>query len=1395
MKILRLIFIILLIAIISYSAKSSESYEKYINSNFGTDFWFTVPPALIENGSTNNNFVTMYINSDFDTKVSINIAGKGYTQSFLISKGIAKEISLEPHLAQVYVKTALDPVFESEIYKNSAINIKSDAPITVHTIVKYTSTGEGFVVLPTNVLGNEYIVSSYGDASVYYPVYNSFPSLSGIVAAYDGTEVNFTLGGNQQTKTSSGQLPGQTIKKILNRGDVWMISSSGRDADLSGSKVVSDKPVAVISGNHAANIPSANKYAGYIAEMEIPTYSWGKTYHIPYIYGRKFSPILRVFSKETDTKIYIDGALYTTIPNSGGIKNDGYVEIRLSELLTNKFATITADKPIAITLYNTGVEEDGLPEPPGDPLQISLTSQELYINEMYFSMPAIAVEQSYRNNYLNLIFKNNGSATIPDNLLLGKFKNTTYEFKQIDKNSIIEIVNYPSSDYSLAIIKIDATGKFAIKSDSKFAVYMYGFNNNSAYGFPAGLKVQSLNSKDSESPKSSWEIDCKGVVRGSTIDMPEDDSQNSKLAGSLFLSDESYNFAKGDFQAINPGITKHIDWELKVIDQYADAKAALIFWDAAGNFSKSEIYYQANKVDFINKYEHFGSFKLYTETESRKFKIVNLSDSIFKLDKVELKDKNSGFTLKLPDLPVELKKDEEYIFDCIFTPNKIGILADSIGFGDECNFLFASHVEAVVGSPVIEVSDISFGDVTNLSQVTTYSKIKNTGVSELILSGYTNSNEEIFSIEFERKFDKSNPLILYPGEETTMAVTFSPLEIGNLADSIVIRSDASTRDSVCYIRARSVAPGLVAGSFDWGRKRIFRTNFPEGPYPILNENGSISINNTGNIDIIINGVDLEGSENSSAFEFNRQLFTNLKIAPGEKFDYKVQFRPIEKGEHFLKIKYKNNFGSTTTTELRGFGSVPKIASQIIEFDTVVVEDYDNISIRKINIKNLSIDDWEFADTITIYDLISRSSDDISEVWAAYGDKGYKIDKLAINFPLKLAPGHSHILYSGFVPISEGLSESELLIISDGIDTASIKLVGHGIEQALSFIGGSGESCIGFSNIITGTVKNNSPDEIKIASVNIIKPEPEFTILDTDIQQGFSLNPGESRNISILYKPVNTADKEIEVVLVDAKIPILKKQATFKGKPIQYITDAQLNPPFQTAEIGDTVTLKFQFNTNYDLTNLNFKNTIVKIKYDDYILLPIENSMIIGSSLEGSFSISKDLSQSKAGLLCYKINSIAGVEITKDSDLFELSFLIYYPNDRSNTSDITFSILPTENDCIVVNNSKSRINLNPICADEIRVINFSDSKYYLSSVNPSPIQANSFEIKFGIGIDAQTEMTIMNNLGEKVANPINSFMTKGQYTAVIDASEFSSGVYYYILKSGPFVSKEKFIISK
>ncbi|OGU93269.1 MAG: hypothetical protein A2220_13320, partial [Ignavibacteria bacterium RIFOXYA2_FULL_35_10] len=339
--------------------------------NAGQEFWLTFNPCW-ENDNINSNFLKLYVSSPIATMVTVEIPGKGFlTQQMTVPNDII-EFNLPPDLGQCYRKRDMEPPLKDTVFNGFGIHVYADYPIICYGVTRYQFTSDGYLAIPVSSLGKEYTVASWPDVSDYGIQY--LPSNASIIAAFDQTEVNFTLGGSNNTRTSGGMIPGETRTVTLNEGDVFLVSSAGQRADLTGSTIVSTKPISVISSNFCAYVPEITPACDFLTEMEIPSMAWGKDYHYTPIYGRLKNSIIKIIAKEPATSVYRDNLQIATLKTAGGFENDGWIRLR-ADLDAPRPIVFSGDKPIYIAQFNTGQADDGVIS---DPFQTVLTPIEQY---------------------------------------------------------------------------------------------------------------------------------------------------------------------------------------------------------------------------------------------------------------------------------------------------------------------------------------------------------------------------------------------------------------------------------------------------------------------------------------------------------------------------------------------------------------------------------------------------------------------------------------------------------------------------------------------------------------------------------------------------------------------------------------------------------------------------------------------------------------------------------------------------------------------------------------------------------------------------------------------------------------------------------------------------------
>ncbi|NWG28310.1 MAG: T9SS type A sorting domain-containing protein [Ignavibacteriaceae bacterium] len=87
-----------------------------------------------------------------------------------------------------------------------------------------------------------------------------------------------------------------------------------------------------------------------------------------------------------------------------------------------------------------------------------------------------------------------------------------------------------------------------------------------------------------------------------------------------------------------------------------------------------------------------------------------------------------------------------------------------------------------------------------------------------------------------------------------------------------------------------------------------------------------------------------------------------------------------------------------------------------------------------------------------------------------------------------------------------------------------------------------------------------------------------------------------------------------------------------------------------------------------------------------------------------------------------------------------------------------------------------------------------SEFTLHQNYPNPFNPTT-KISFSIPQNGFTTLKVFDVLGKEVANIIEGELNQGNYEILFDASDLSSGIYFYSLTSGEFTKTMKMILSK
>ncbi|MFC2131858.1 T9SS type A sorting domain-containing protein [Bacteroidota bacterium] len=840
----------LLVFILLFSDLHTEEFDKnslpklLSSGNMGTEFYFSFIPAWETAGAQND--LKLYISSNVETTVRVTVPGRGFEK---IKKTVPNDIiefTLSAAVGQPYRKTEREVAQPDQVWLGAGIHVTADDPIICYGVTKFDWTCDGFLAIPVPALGKEYIVASYADP-INTGTTRHRNSFCSVTAAYDKTQVSFTMGGNDWSETASGTLPGETTNWNLNAGDVFLVASVGHQAELTGSKIVATKPVGVVSGNFCAYVPSSTGRGDVLEEMEFPTSTWGAEYHVSPMAERKTNSMIKIFAKEDNTMIYRDHNNIGFIRTSGGIDGIGYIHIRADDGDPRPIV-ISGDKSISVTQFNTGRNDDDVAS---DPFQMALIPLEQYQREMTFHPPGVKDGSGFSQNYINICYEATEWGTIPDDMMFGQVDGDEFSWVSLSDFSPnpgqpFEKKEGGKTYYSKSMV-LPAHGVYKLKSSKPFTVYSYGITGIHSYGMPASASLKNLEVNDTLPPEPEWLMDNWGNVNDQTnpdintkyvTDRPDDPLSRSNLSTIYMHSDKSYNYRLyyDEFMPCEDYVTT---WGLDIIDGTEDAYAVVTFSDCAGNDTTLFMDYNAAKIKFSENHLDFGRHSV-GERSGKTMHFINYSEtSAFDLKDIKLKKKDDednpqGFALWQEDgltpltFPIMVEPLDTFKFLVRFVATEEGEFWDSVGHAGYCGqtFWYKTLVEANVGMPIIDVTDWNFPPTNVDASAWGEFDIKNRGTVNLeiyeyqgpFITGLVSGTKIYSSQELEdRGITAENPLILHPDETATFQIRFTPDDSLSYPDSIIFISNTRKMehnelvpDSVC----RMSGTGLISTNVD-----------------------------------------------------------------------------------------------------------------------------------------------------------------------------------------------------------------------------------------------------------------------------------------------------------------------------------------------------------------------------------------------------------------------------------------------------------------------------------------------------------------------------------------------------------------------------------------------------
>jgi hypothetical protein len=1402
----------------------------------GTEFYFSFPPCYEVAGSGNN--LVLYIAAASRTRVLIEVEGRSFQTIRYTLPNDVIEVVISPGIGQAYSKQPNDAPPPDQVWPGAGLHVKSAAPIVVYGVTRFQYTSDSFLAYPVHTLGKQYIISSMADMTWMYPGY-VLPSEVTVTAPYDNTRVTVRIGGTAPTVTASGLRPGQVRTWNLNRGDVLVISTreDSKEGDLSGTVITATKPVAVVSGNQCANVPTDLRWCDFIADMELPTEVWGKMYFVPRVITRKNAAMLKIQAKEPNTRVFRNGSFWRVIQTAGGTEGTGYIYDRATPDGLGGVVAISGDKPIGVMFFNTGQEDDNVTS---DPFQMTIYPVEQYQREIIFSTPgARGGIYNFSQNNVIVVYPLTEQNTMPPDLEWGEVTGGQVVWRPVSAvfgPTLGDVfpMTYQGKRYAAKVLSI-GNGAYRLRCSQPFAAYSYGLSNYDSYGHPTSAALAVL-LPDTIPPRPRYVVNCDGSVSGESggdaevTDYPNEDDIRSNLAMIYLDPANSRNYTL-DYDPFIPGETRTTRWRLRVDNPDEDAIAYVVFRDRANNDTVIVVEYKARRVTIQPSDVDFGLMRK-GDVATRTVNVVNEGTAPIRVTRLEFKSGGQGvFEIVNNPIPFDLQPQESREITIRYTATNDGVVRDSIGVGDDCVFRYRRLVVGQTGEPIIDVSHpvtrpLDFGDVGVGTPAQRTITVFSRGTVRLTITGAQGPTDPAFVAEAALgQISPAAPLVLSEqgggNDSRNFRVTFTPTAEQVYTATITFSSDANKIDSVIHLRGRGVKPGLTVAPLDFGEKRIN----PAAPYPYLADWQTIAVldpRNDGTQAVTIQGVtvDQDVYGNGQAFIFDPPLdqVQVLDIPPGQSYSnvagrpISVYFNPTTTGNHEVVVRFNNSTGEARTARITGVGIAPRVTiTPTVTFGPI--ESGTSPDVKQVTVTNLSRQAWQYADTLTLRDLVPVVPGTIADVAGTYGTENFSFDKAALGLPRVLLPGESFTFDAEYFVAQQGLNvtnTARLRTVSDALEEAESVWNGtaySGVAR-INIAPASGDVCVGSTTTLTVRVTNTG--DIPVTQLRFIRYQGANAAMfapPTNLPLPGPIPPGGTYDLQVPFTPtVVGGPLTAQIVLQINNITDQDYTGTLSGNGLQQTTlFVAVSELFDVPQGTESAPKLVRFRAEQPVTIGAVTQITVRITFDATGFAAVTQNgapivRVLGPLAAAGWTVGTATVRYEQatlrGIIEVTFNGTTPLRVQAGDDLFGVELTASMPASLPTDGGfaITLETVSVNDQCVVIQTRGGVLRINPVCAFNLRFVRVSTTTFNIR-VNPNPVDGSGADIHFGVGYDAPTTLELVNSNGAVVATLIRSTLKAGEYAVRFVPNGIASGSYLLRMQSGQFTETVPVVIEK
>ena len=301
-----------------------------------------------------------------------------------------------------------------------------------------------------------------------------------IVTTEDDTTLQITL--TQNVDLFADDLKDQVPKGEIEAGQPVTINIAkriqtlylGSDEDLSGSRVVSDKPIAFFSGHECGTVPSNISYCDHMNEQIPPTATWGKQFITAPLANRTSGDTFKIVASRDNTNVQI------------GCTNDESMSISLDKGEMSQFI-ISSDsscyfmssQPILLVQFSMSSTLDNVFL--SDPFMIVVPPVEQYRSRYntHSFRSSVGTESQIGSYFLNILFPVD---TLPSGIRLNDMEISSSKITAIPCPDSEEICAY-----SILVEGVSESPILRHVDNMTINAIVYWYEFRVGYGYFAGM--------------------------------------------------------------------------------------------------------------------------------------------------------------------------------------------------------------------------------------------------------------------------------------------------------------------------------------------------------------------------------------------------------------------------------------------------------------------------------------------------------------------------------------------------------------------------------------------------------------------------------------------------------------------------------------------------------------------------------------------------------------------------------------------------------------------------------------------------------------------------------------------------------------------------------------------